>query len=148
MQQVDRKRPPVLWMIGSVGLVTAIWLGNRVGFIGFVIGFPTGAAVMLGILSGASMLGELIHGLVVVGVPAFPVCRNRCCRGGRFSDPGDYTIVWNDDGTVRGFRCRCGNIYQKVGRRFVELGPSGTFNPYLIWNRLKGWCPEGQTDTA
>ena len=48
MQRVDMKGPFLLWMLGIAGLLTAIWMRNRFGFMGFVIGLPTGAAVMLG----------------------------------------------------------------------------------------------------
>ena len=148
MRKVDMKGPFLLWMLGFAGLLTAIWMRNRFGFIGYVIGLPTGAAVMLGILSGATLTWIYIQGLLFRGVPAFPVCRNGCCRGGRLSDPGDYKTVWNDDWTVRGFRCRCGVTYQKVGRRFVELAPDGSLKPYLIWSRLKGWCPDPQPEAG
>lgn len=145
MQSVDMKGPLLLGILGSAGLLTAIGMGKSWGLIGYVIGLPTGVAVMLGILSGASLTWTYIRGLLFRGVPALPVCRNGCCRGGRLSDPGDYKIDWNDNWTVRGFRCRCGDTYQKIGRRFVELAPDGSFKPYLIWSRHKGWCPDPQS---
>jgi hypothetical protein len=142
------KGPFVLWILGLAGLLAAIWMRNRFGFIGYVIGLSTGAAVMLGILSLATLTWICIQGLLSRGVPEFPVCRNGCCRGGHLSDPGDYKTVWNDDWTVRGFRCRCGATYQKVGRRFVEVAPDGSLKPYLIWSRLKGWCPDPQPEAG
>jgi hypothetical protein len=148
MQRVDMKGPLLLWILGFAGLLTAIWMGNRLGFIGYVIGFASGAAMMLGILSVATLTWISIQGLLFHGLPRFPACRNGCCRGGRLTDPGDYTTVWNDDWTVRGFRCRCGVTYRKVGRRFVELAPDGSFMPYLIWNPLRGWCPDPQTEAG
>lgn len=147
MQTVNMKGPFLLWILGFAGLLTAFWMGNHFGFIGYVIGLPIGAAVMIVILAGSVLSWTYIQGLLFHGIPRFPACRNGCCRGGRLSDPGAYQTVWNDDWTVRGFRCRCGDIYQKVGRRFVELNPDGSFKPYLIWSRLKGWCPDiQQTD--
>jgi hypothetical protein len=148
MRRVDVKGPLTLWMLVFAGVLTATCMGNRFGFAGYVIGLPTGAAIMLGILSGATGSWVYIQGLLFRGVPGFPVCRNGCCRGGRLSDPGDYKTVWNDDWTVRGFRCRCGVTYQKDGRRFVELAPDGSFKPYLIWRRLKGWCPDPQPEAG
>jgi hypothetical protein len=142
MRRVDLKGSFLLWMLGLAGLLTSIWMGSSYGFIGYIIGFPAGAAVMLGILSVAAVTGTYIQGLLRHGVPAFPVCRNGCCRGGRLSDPGDYKTVWNDDWTVQGFRCRCGVTYQKVGRRFVELAPDGSIKSYLTWSPFKGWCPD------
>jgi hypothetical protein len=144
MPRVDLKGPFLLLVFAFTGVLTAIWMGNRFGYLGYVIGLPTGAAVMLGTLAGGAVTWTYLRGLLFSGVPGFPVCRNGCCRGGRLADPGDYTIVWNDDGTVRGFHCRCGDVYQKVGRRFIQIGPDGSFKPYLIWNRLKGWSPDPQ----
>jgi hypothetical protein len=68
------------------------------------------------------------------------------CSWKGLAGPGDYTPVWNDDWTVRGFRCRCGITYQKVGRRFVQLSADGSRKPYLIWSRLKGWIPDREDD--
>ena len=54
MQSVDMKGPLLLGILGSAGLLTAIGMGKSWGLIGYVIGLPTGVAVMLGILSGAA----------------------------------------------------------------------------------------------
>jgi hypothetical protein len=148
MPRLDLKGPFLLWVLAIAGVLTAIWMGNRFGYLGYVIGLPSGAAVMLVILSGLAVTWTYIQGLLYSGVPGFPVCRNGCCRGGRLADPGDYTIVWNDGCNVRGFRCRCGHVYQKVGRRFVEVTPDGSFKPYLIWSRVKGWCSDPQPNTG
>jgi hypothetical protein len=148
MPRHDLRGPFLLLALASAGVLTAIWMGNRLGYIGYVIGLPAGAAVMLVILCGATVMWIYIRGLLFSGVPEFPVCRNGCCRGGRLADPGDYTTVWNDDWTVWGFRCRCGDVYQKVGRRFVLVAADGSSKPYLIWTRLKGWCPESQPNAG
>jgi hypothetical protein len=62
--------------------------------------------------------------------------------GGRLTDFGDYNSVKDDKGGLFGFQCRCGDTYRKVGRRFVEVAPDGSIRPYLIWSRMKGWCPD------
>jgi hypothetical protein len=144
MRSIEMKGPCLLLVLAVAGVLTAIWMGDRFGRAGYVIGLPIGAAVMLAILSGAMLAWIYIQGLLFSGVPGFPVCRNGRCRGGRLTDPGDYTTVWNDDWTVLGFRCRCGDNYRKVGRRFVEVAPDGSFKPYLIWSRVKGWCTDPQ----
>jgi hypothetical protein len=97
---------------------------------------------MLAILCTGAVGWIAIQNLLFRGVPWLPVCRNGCCRGGRLAGLGDYKPVWNDNCSVRGFRCRCGITYQKVGPRFVELAPDGSFRPYLVWNRLQGWLPD------
>lgn len=144
MPRVELRGPFLLSVLGFAAVLNSIWMGSRFGLLGYVIGLPAGAAMILLILSGAALTWTYIQGLLFTGVPGFPVCRNGCCRGGRLADPGVYTIVWNDDWTVRGFRCRCGDVYQKIGRRFVEVAPDGSFKPYLIWSRVKGWRPDPQ----
>ncbi len=142
MRRVDLKGPLLVGMLAVAGLLTAFWMGSRLGFVGYILGLPMGAAVMLGILSCVSLRWTYFQGILWRGVPAFPVCRSGCCRGSGLSDLGDYTVVWNNDWTVRGVRCRCGVTYKKIGRRFVELGEDGSMKPYLIWRRFKGWCPD------
>jgi hypothetical protein len=150
MQRADTTIPYHFWILVSGGVLTALVLGSCVGFLGYVVGFPLGAAAMLVILSSASLAWTCAQGILFRGVPLFPVCRNGCCRGGGLADPGDYTMVWDTDCTVREFRCRCGDAYRKVGRRFVEVAADGTCKPYLIWSRFRGWCPdraqEGEQD--
>jgi hypothetical protein len=142
MPSVDLRGAFLLSVLALAGILNAIWMANHFGYIGYVIGLPAGAAMMLVILSIGTLAWTYVRGLLFSGVPGFPVCRNGCCRGGRLADPGDYTTVWNDDWTVRGFRCRCGDVYQKVGRRFVEVAPDGSSKPYLIWSRVMGWRPD------
>ncbi len=72
MRRVDIEGPLLLWTLGLAGLLTAIWMGGRFGFIGYVIGLMTGPAVMLGILSGATVTWVFIQGLLFNGIPAVP----------------------------------------------------------------------------
>jgi len=129
-----------IFILGA--LFSAIVLGTRLGLFGYLMGFVLGAAVTLVFLSSLSVGWTCIEGVFFRGIPLFPMCQNGCCQGGRLADPGDYTTLWNRDGSIRGFQCRCGNVYQKVGGRFVELGADSFFRPYLIWSPLRGWCPD------
>jgi hypothetical protein len=143
---VDAKGVLVRWILVFSSLLAALWLGNRFPCIGFVFGPAIGAGITLTILCAAAVPWTYLQGLLYRGVPLLPVCRNGCCRGEGLAGPGDYTPVWNDDWTVRGFRCRCGITYQKMGRRFVQLSADGSRKPYLIWSRLKGWIPDREDD--
>ncbi len=134
----------VLLMLGAGGLLTARWMGHRNGWPFYVLGFPIGAAIMLGLLGAATLIWAFLQGLLFQGLPGLPVCRKGCCRGGRLADPGDYELVWNDDWTFRGYRSRCGTTYKKCGRRFVELAEDGSLKPYLVWNWRKGWILDQQ----
>ncbi len=144
MRLGDVTGPFLLLLLGVAAVLAALGLGAGLGWgwIGYVFGPSLGAAAMLVILCAAVATGLLIRNRLFRGIPWLPVCGNGCCRGGWLAALGDYKPVWNEDGTVRGFRCRCGITYQKVGRRFVELAPDGSFRPYLVWDGLKGWLPD------
>jgi hypothetical protein len=85
-----------------------------------------------------------MEGLLFDGVPWLPTCRQGRCVGGRLTDFGDYNSVKDEEGGLFGFRCRCGDIYRKVGRRFVEVAPDGSIRPYLIWSRTWGWIDDDE----
>jgi hypothetical protein len=123
------------------GLVVGSWLGERFGCFGFLVGLPLGAAAMLGILYVGALSWDYAVRLILREEPWLPTCRQRKCKGGRPPDSGDYAWV-KVNGDLWGFRCRCGDTYRKVGRRFVELAPDGTFRPYLICKPLRGWCAD------
>jgi hypothetical protein len=142
MRQDDAAGVFLLLIMGIAGVLGAIWLGDRFGCIGYVFGPSLGAAVVLGIVCAGAVAWVAIQNLLFRGIPWLPVCRNGCCRGGRLADPGDYALVWNDDWTLKGFRCRCGITYKKIGRRFVEIAEDGSLQPYLVWSLLKGWSPD------
>ena len=42
-----------------------------------------------------------------------------------------------------GLFCQCGARYKKKGRRFFEVLPDGSLQPYMIWRAFKGWLPDG-----
>lgn len=132
----------VLLVLASGGLITVRWMGQRYGWPYYVLGLPLGITIMLGILGAATLAWTLLQGFLFHGLPELPVCRRGCCRGGRLGDPGNYTLVWNEGWTLRGYRSRCGTTYKKIGPRFVELAEDGSIHPYLVWNWRKGWIPD------
>jgi hypothetical protein len=142
MRLVDVSGPLLLFLLGLAGVLAALWLGKSFGCIGYVFGPSIGAAAMLAILCAGAVAWLLIRNLLFRGIPWLPSCRNGCCRGGILAHMGDYKPVWNDDGSLRGFRCRCGFVYRKVGRQFVELAPDGSVKPYQVWVPGKGWLPD------
>lgn len=71
-----------------------------------------------------------------------PKCRSGCCRGPGFSlrDEGDYDT--QKSGEEYYDVCKCGDRYQRRGRRFVLINDDGTETPYMIWRRFRGWAPD------
>ena len=131
----------MLLMLAVAGLLTAIWGGNRFGCVGYVLGLPLGVVAMFSAIYAAALSWVYVEGLLFDGVPWLPTCPKGRCKGGRLTDFGDYHSIKID--TDRwAFRCRCGDTYNKVGRRFVEVVPDGSFRPYLIWSTVKGWSAD------
>lgn len=147
MRLVDLYGPVILCLLGIAGLLAAVRLGGRFGWIGYLLGGPLGAAIMLGVICVAVLAWLFFQNLLFRGLPWLPVCRNGRCKGGFLASMGDYKPAWNEDWTLRGFRCRCGAVYQKRGRRFVEIAPDGAVKPYLVWNPWKGWLPDPSEGT-
>jgi hypothetical protein len=146
MRLVDVSGPILLFLLSFAGVLGAYGLGKYLGCIGYVFGLSIGAGAMLAILYAGAVAWLLIRNLLFRGIPWLPWCRNGCCRGGILAHMGDYKPVWNDDGILRGFRCRCGIVYRKVGRHFVEIAPDGSFKPYRVWVPVKGWLPDHGED--
>src|SRR5262249_16479647 len=120
MRRVEGSGPILRVLLGVAGVLAAFGLGKSYGWIGYILGPSLGAALMFAILCAAAVGWVAIQNLLFRGIPWLPACRNGCCRGGRLAGLRDYKPVWNENCTLGGFRCRCGIVYQKVGRRFVE----------------------------
>lgn len=120
--------------------------------------------ILIGVFFGSAIIGNWYGWLLgaVLGFLAFfipmmvwavfkefwngiglPKCRNGCCRGPGFSldDKGDYKIQEAGEGEFYDV-CKCGDRYQKRGRRFVLINEDGTETPYLIWRPFRGWYPD------
>lgn len=125
--------PEILFIIAAIclGTVAARWAGARWGLLGYPLGFVAGVFLLL-------CLGLLIAFLTDVfwsGIPPHPTyCRRGKCR---FEDFEIRKI-----GDDAGWFCRCGDRYQKRGRRWVEILPDGSVRPYVIWKAFKGWLPD------
>lgn len=129
-------------MLCFMALVPCILIGVFFGsaivgnWYGWLIGAILGFLVFFILGTIWNVLKELWSGC------GLPKCRNGCCRGPGFSleDKGDY------DTQVSGEEfyevCKCGDRYQRRGRRFVLINEDDTETSYLIWRRFRGWRPD------
>jgi len=130
----------MLWIIALVvcviegaklgGDVAGSWHGSLIG------GFVGSVAWVAGLFLLAWMGGQWS------GSGYVPQCRNGCCRS------------YHPDKDDRDFRlkvierecywlCKCGDRYQRRGKRFVLINEDGTETPYMIWRAFRGWFPDG-----
>jgi len=131
-------------MLCFIALVVCIAIGVMFGhqitgsWYGYLFGGILGIIVFLVCIFALGSVMNLWSGT------GLPKCRNGCCRGPGFSldDEGDYKIqeVEGEFYEV----CKCGDRYQRRGKRFVLINEDGTETPYLIWRRFRGWFPEGE----
>ena len=108
--------------------------GREYGILGYLLG---GLVFVASFFLFVLFVG-LIEGLAVGGIPRIPVCRQGKCRKGDYSPVKITERRW-------AVRCKCGDIYDKVGRRFVSLTKEGVETPYLKWIPFMGWKKEAPT---
>ncbi len=121
----------VLFLLLFLGVTGALIGGRRFG----VLGYPLGAISLIASFYLVVLFGSLIEHLAVGGIPRIPRCRRGPCR------KRDYSVVKISEGRW-GFRCKCGDTYDKLGRRFVSLSDGGIETPYLKWIPFRGWRKE------
>ena len=109
----------VVWLFSIVSF--ASWGHNQASWFGLILGIAVGAIAPVLVISGLAFIESFLWG----GIPRIPQCRNGVCN------KDDYKIVELKDGEFT-FQCRCGNYYDKQGRRFVEVDKDGTIRDYLI----------------
>lgn len=148
-KQVPKKRVTygmtLIEMLCFMALVICVIMGVKFGhqiigsWYGYLLGGILGVIVFLVCIFALSFVMHLWSGT------GLPKCRNGCCRETGFSSGND------DDYKIQKLKeeyywvCKCGNRYQRRGRRFILINEDGTETPYLIWRRFKGWSPdEGQ----
>ncbi|MCG8405814.1 MAG: hypothetical protein MI923_11510 [Phycisphaerales bacterium] len=76
---------------------------------------------------------------LVDGIPYIPICRNGQCHR------DDYRIDTKEDRAC--WTCKCGDSYERVGRRFVLLEEKNERH-YLIWHPMKGWIADEKHNEA
>lgn len=125
----------------SGGAIAARVAAARYGWTGYLWGFLGGSLgpylVLLSFVVAALAVqkaGEAIF----TGTTRFPLCRRGCCRSSRwFFRDGDYRL--ESFAGENAYRCRCGDVYVKRGRRVFLAQDDGALQPYMIWKPLRGW---------
>ncbi len=126
----------ILFLLLFLGVTGAVIGGRRFG----VLGYPLGAISLIASFFLLALFASLIEHLAVVGIPSIPPCRRGPCR------KRDYSVVKLSEGRWA-FRCKCGDTYDKLGRRFVSLSNEGIETPYLKWIPFRGWRKETKEET-
>jgi hypothetical protein len=137
----------LMFLVLGAGLVAA-FAGSRFGWVGFLLGFPVGLFGLFFGFFGLVLTGCLFEALLREGIPYLPPCRNGKCRSGLLTDFGDYE--WEQVNGEWVFRCRCGDIYQKIrkGPAVVRILCDGDARPYMAWRPFRGWFPVGDERSA
>ncbi|MGD8239153.1 MAG: hypothetical protein PVH68_11410 [Armatimonadota bacterium] len=139
--------PLLLWLgllaLCMCGLAASLVTGQRLGWIGYLLGFPVGLLGPVVTLFGAGWAFEYLRR----AGPRLPPCHTGKCRGRRRPslhnrDRGDYERVTVGDDSV--LRCKCGRDYvtREAERRFLERLPDGTLKPYMVHKNFRGWFPD------
>jgi hypothetical protein len=123
-----------LLIVIFVGRAVGAWGYHRYGWLGGVVGFAVGSIGIWAFLYVVfAVLGYFLQS-IYWGRPSEPACTTGTCHH------GDYK--YERLGNGHGYRCKCGLLYQKRGRRFLEEKPDGSVQPYMIWKAFRGWFPE------
>jgi len=123
-------------MLIAAGIFGAFLASQYLGWIGYPLGFIACVGLIVGALTLLSYLGEMW----LVGKPAFPSCRTGKCT----SD--DYRYAMEKEEIV--CRCKCGDRYEKVGRRFLIVREDGSRESYKVWRPFDGWHAEEFTKSV
>jgi len=115
----------------ACGTLAALWTTRR-------FGWPAGVGtffVVVPAVHGVFLLLSYVERMYRGGIPPFPSCRTGKCHH------ANYTYRRSEDGHY-GLFCQCGSRYKKQGRRFFEVQPDGSPQPYMIWRAFRGWFPD------
>ena len=113
------------------------FLSEKLGMLGWVIGFPLGIALIFGARKAVLWINNYWLRLR----PLRPRCKLGRC------DVSDYK---SPDANLEGvfFVCRCGTKYFQSGGRFQEVGDKGQLIPYMKWSLLQGWQSDGSAPSG
>jgi hypothetical protein len=95
--------------------------------------FAGGALGAFGFLVFLALL-LLVGDFAFKGIPRLPKCRKGCCRARDYKfTKFQNTYVWES---------KCGEYYDRRGRKFVFIDKEGKESPHLIWRAFRGWFPD------
>ena len=117
-----------------IGISGAVYGGEHYGFFGAILGF---FAPIVAVTAVFLFLGYL-ETWVWVGRPSIPQCEEGKC------EKGDYELTWISE-RQNAYRCKCGHLYDKCGRRFFKIDENENVTPYLVWKAFRGWRPDDQS---
>lgn len=132
----------VLMSLFLAAIGSAAYAGDRFGWIGAVLGFPTGFLVAFLTYFVVIYFIAFVQALVSEGIPYLPNCRNGKCKSRLLDEFGDYERV-PLDGQLNVFQCQCGDRYQKrrKERTVVQIHPDNSSETYMVWKSFRGWYP-------
>jgi uncharacterized membrane protein len=111
----------------TAGLFGAFLASHYLGWIGYPLGF----IASIGLIFGMFILLIYFEQMRRVGKPAFPSCRTGKCTS------VDYHYSIEKEEIV--CRCKCGDRYERVGRRLLFVHEDGTREPFKVWWPFDGW---------
>lgn len=121
------------WIASGVALGT--FVGKKWGAIGYISGFALGTY-------GAFCLTWLVLVTRNVLLRPFPVCRQGKCRTFREYVWKRGSIYGWEKGGIFRYRCRCGDEYLRVGKRFLQVLDDGATRPYKKYQRGGKWVDD------
>lgn len=112
-------------------VVIAAGVGGAIGWLIDPKYVGPGALVgIVGLIVGIG-LWELAQTWLIIGVPPAPPCRKGCCTY------KEYKRCYAENEVL--YVCQTGDQYIREGRRFMQIMPDGTREPYMIWKPLRKW---------
>jgi hypothetical protein len=109
------------------------WLGAQFGIIGYVGGFLLGTLATMGTLMLLAFVMIWFQKQISLGVPSRPACKNGCCTADDYKMLETSPPMW---------MCKCGDCYDRRGKRFVRIDPDGKEIPYLRWKPFGSWVAD------
>jgi len=114
------------------GVDLALFLGTFIGVLGYIAGF------ILGIVGAFFAIWLALYFRVILFQP-FPPCKRGKClsirdyewRYGSFYGYERWGVYW--------YRCKCGDQYVRVGKRFTILLSDGSTLPYKALVGFHKW---------
>ncbi len=123
----------ILAVLALIGASTccSLLLGNRFGAHGYLAGVAIGPSAIVGAYFLLSGLARFLW----FGIPTIPTCP--ICN----TNSDDYEAVQVPQIHIA-WRCKCGELFHKQGRRFYRSNATGDLSPHLKWVPILGWVSD------